>query len=94
MCPCIILQDFVGIDDMYNSTLYIVDEKNHSYSIVGLQNTFLLHQDEFPEKMKYEASIQLTFTCSSIPVSRTSFEFSESHWSYQSALLYAICIHT
>lgn len=74
---CIIMQDFVGIDGIYNSTLQIVDKNKKIYSIVGLQNKFLLHHDEFPENEKYEANIHFTFPCSSIAMS-TFFDFSKS----------------
>ena len=72
------IQDLVGSDDTYNSTLYIVGQDRPFNSDMGSQNIFQLHEELVCENQNYEAYIQLT--CGSVDVKTSPFDFSELFW--------------
>ena len=76
---CIVLQ---GLDDVYNSTLHILDDNMKLIqSVVGSQNVFQLQQNELRENQQYEAYVQLVFPYVSIfvDVNTSIFYLSESY---------------
>ena len=78
---CVVIQDFMGLHDVYNSTLHILDNNTPIYSVVGSQNVFQLWQNKLPENRQYKAYVQLIFhyVCRSVDVNTSSFYLSESY---------------
>ena len=78
---CVVIQDFMRQDDVYNSTLHILDNNMTIYSVLGSQNVFQLRQNMLRENRQYKAYIQLIFhyICRSVDVSTSSFYLSESY---------------
>ena len=68
-------------DDVYNSTLHILDNNITIYSVLGSQNVFQLRQNMLHENQQYEAYVQLIFhyVCRSVDVNTSSFYLSESY---------------
>ena len=71
----------MALDDVYNSTLHILDDNVPIYSVVGLQNVFQLRQNKLRKNWQYKAYVQLIFhyICRSVDVSTSSFYLSESY---------------
>ena len=75
---CIVLQ---GLDDVYNSTLHILDDNKLIHSVVGSRNVFQLQKNKLRENQQYKAYVQLTFhyVCSFVDVNTSIFYLSESY---------------
>lgn len=87
MCA-IVTQVFVGIGDVYNSTLHIWDDKP-IHSVVGSQNVFQLRQNTLRENRNYKARVQIIFhhVCSFVGVNTSIFYLSELYCSLVAQLL-------
>ena len=75
---CVVIQDFMALADVYNSTLHILDDNTPIYSVVGSQNVFQLW---LPENRQYKAYVQFIFhyVCHTVDVNTSSFYLSESY---------------